>query len=202
MHVFSSFIIFVTKSERKTYMKRLLYILLLVIWGIQTSFAQNEKGNYVESTRVKEVDGFILDMGSMLNIESLPHPVQLPTLNHVISFDDPDFYKVSLDAFKLDKHFTYMRVTNMTQLYTPFYFSLSNNISINSVNWQGCSYKLNNGIRINMYGEYNADGYKTYNPSAVFPWKRKSFNAAFEMKSANGNFGVRVEVNGGRNNLY
>ena len=70
MHVFSSFIIFVTKSERKTYMKRLLYILLLVIWGIQTSFAQNDKGDYIESTRVKEVDGFILDMGSMLNIES------------------------------------------------------------------------------------------------------------------------------------
>jgi len=69
------------------------------------------------------------------------------------------------------------------------------------VNWQGASYKLKNGMRINTYGEYNADGYKVYNPSAL-PWERNRFNAAFEIKSANGNFGIKVEMQGGRNNLY
>ena len=69
------------------------------------------------------------------------------------------------------------------------------------VNWQGASYKLNNGMRINLYGEYDADGRKVYNPSAM-PWERNNFNAAFEMKSANGNFGIKVEVHGGRNNPY
>ena len=67
------------------------------IWLDKGKNIQVNKGDYVESTRVKEVDGFILDMLSMLNIESLPHPVQLPTLNHVISFDDPDFYKKRMD---------------------------------------------------------------------------------------------------------
>jgi hypothetical protein len=30
------------------------------------------------------------------------------------------------------------------------------------------------------------------------PWQRNNFNAAFEMKSANGKFGIKVEVNAGR----
>ena len=49
--------------------------------------------------------------------------------------------------------------------------------------------------------EYDADGNKVYNPSAL-PWQRNNFNAAFEMRSANGNFGIKVEVHGGRNNPY
>ena len=69
------------------------------------------------------------------------------------------------------------------------------------VNWQGASYKLGNGTRINLYGQYDADGNKVRNPSAM-PWQRNDFNAAFEMKSANGNFGIRLEVHGGRNYPY
>ena len=56
-------------------------------------------------------------------------------------------------------------------------------------------------MRINTYGEYNADGYKVYNPAAM-PWEKNNFNAAFEIKSANGNFGIKVEMHGGRNNPY
>ena len=67
--------------------------------------------------------------------------------------------------------------------------------------WQGASYKLKNGWRINTYGEYNADGKKVYNPMAM-PWQRNNFNAAFEIKSENGSFGIKVEVQGGRNNPF
>ncbi|MGL4852865.1 MAG: hypothetical protein ACRC3Z_09535 [Phocaeicola sp.] len=67
--------------------------------------------------------------------------------------------------------------------------------------WQSSSYLLKNGMRINTYGEYNADGYKVANPAAL-PWQRNNFNAAFEMKSSNGNFGIRVEVQRGRNTPY
>jgi hypothetical protein len=56
-------------------------------------------------------------------------------------------------------------------------------------------------MRINLYGEYNADGHKVYNPSA-FPWERNQLHSAFEMKSANGSFGIKVEVHGGRNYPY
>ena len=42
---------------------------------------------------------------------------------------------------------------------------------------------------------------KVRNPSAL-PWERNNFNGAFEMKSENGNFGIRIEVQRGRNNPF
>lgn len=58
-------------------------------------------------------------------------------------------------------------------------------------------FKLNNGWSLNTYGQYNAQGYRVMNPSAL-PWERNNFHGAFELKSANGSFGIRVEVKQGR----
>ena len=44
-------------------------------------------------------------------------------------------------------------------------------------------------------------GNKVRNPSAL-PWERNNFNGAFEVKSENGNFGIRIEVQRGRNNPF
>ena len=59
------------------------------------------------------------------------------------------------------------------------------------------SFRLKNGMRLNTYGEYNFKGERQIRPSAL-PWQRNNFKGAFELKSANGNFGVRVEVSRGR----
>lgn len=175
-------------------MKRLLYILFLII-GTLPSQAQ-------ESLRVKDFGGFILDMGTMLNAESLVvTPLPLPTLSYLAPIYESSPYQVNPDAFKLNPNLTFMGGTNITSSRTPMLSLLYNGVGSGMVNWQGASYKLNNGMRINLYGEYDADGYKVYNPSAL-PWERNNFNAAFEMKSANGNFGIKVEVHGGRNNPY
>ena len=64
-------------------------------------------------------------------------------------------------------------------------------------NLQMGSFKLKNGMRLNTYGEYNANGYKVPNRSAL-PWEKNNFKGAFELKSANGAFGIRVEVQQGR----
>jgi hypothetical protein len=66
---------------------------------------------------------------------------------------------------------------------------------------QSATFKLKNGLHITTYGEYDADGNKVRNPSAL-PWERNNFNGAFEMKSENGNFGIRIEVQRGRNNPF
>ena len=66
---------------------------------------------------------------------------------------------------------------------------------------QSATSKLKNGLHITTYGEYDADGNKVRNPSAL-PWERNNFNGAFEMKSENGNFGIRIEVQRGRNNPF
>ena len=51
-------------------------------------------------------------------------------------------------------------------------------------------------MRINTYGEYDKDGWKVPNRSAL-PWERNNFKGAFEMKSSNGAFGIRIEVQQG-----
>ena len=175
-------------------MKKRIYTLLLLL-GSLTSYAQ-------ESVQVKDFGGFILDMGSMLNAESLVvSPMLLPTLNHLPSFSETTPYQLNPEAFKLNPNVTYMGGTSFSTSRTPMYSLYYNGMGSGIVNWQGASYKLNNGTRINLYDEYDADGRKVYNPSAM-PWERNNFNAAFEMKSANGNFGIKVEVHGGRNNPY
>lgn len=59
------------------------------------------------------------------------------------------------------------------------------------------SFKLKNGMRLNTYGEYNAKGRKVPNHGAM-PWEKNNFKGAFEMKSSDGNFGIRIEVQQGR----
>ena len=47
----------------------------------------------------------------------------------------------------------------------------------------------------------NADGYKVPDRSAL-PWEKNTFKGAFELKSANGAFGIRIEVQQGKNPYY
>ena len=56
-------------------------------------------------------------------------------------------------------------------------------------------------MRLNTYGDYNSQGYRMPNRSAL-PWERNNFRGAFELKSANGNFGIRVEVQQGRSQPF
>ena len=49
--------------------------------------------------------------------------------------------------------------------------------------------------------DYDKDGWRVPNRSAM-PWERNNFRGAFELKSANGNFGIRIEVQQGRNVPY
>ena len=181
-------------------MKRIVYIILLILSSLSLH-AQSETDIQLEGARVKDFGGFILDMGTMLNAESLVLDMALPPLNHLPSMDGAGLYAIQSEAFKLNPNLTYMGGTDINPSRTSVMSLLYNGIGSGMVNWQGASYKMKNGMRINMYGEYDADGNKVYNPSAL-PWQRNNFNAAFEMRSANGNFGIKVEVHGGRNNPY
>ena len=183
-------------------MRKLIYIFLMLFPSFVVH-AQSEGGKALyPDSQVKDFGGFILDMGSMLNAESLVVSAPfLPSLSYLAPLDDVALYQLNPDAFKLNPNITYMGGTAINSSRTSILSLLHTGIGSGMVNWQGTSFKLNNGMRINFYGEYDADGNKVYNPSAL-PWQRNNFNAAFEMKSANGNFGIKVEVHGGRNNPY
>ena len=157
--------------------------------GVQISF---------DGPSRKDFGGFILDMGTMLNAESLTITPMLPSLSYLAPMDGLSTFQLNPDAFRINPNVTYMGGTGITDSRIGILSMLYPGMGSGMVNWQGKSYRLNSGARINLYGEYDADGHKVHNPSAM-PWQKKDFNAAFEFKSANGNFGVKLEVHGGRN---
>lgn len=64
----------------------------------------------------------------------------------------------------------------------------------------GQSYQLNNGAKISLYGQYDANGNKRV--QNMLPWEKNNFNAAFEFTSPNGKFGLRIEVSRERNSMF
>ena len=182
-------------------MKRLFTIILTLCMATMV-MAQTENNQSalqeIDNQRYKNFDGFLLDMGSMLDMPSYFAP---PTLTYR-PFDAmmPSVgLQVNPDAIRINPNITFKGGVPQLSLLQSFYSLYCP--SCGKTNWQGASFKLNNGMRINTYGEYNADGYKVYNPSAM-PWQRNDFNAAFEFKSADGKFGIMFEVHGGRNNGF
>ena len=131
---------------------------------------------------VKNYGGFLLDVGAI----NLPH-------------------RPSLSNFKLEipdasKDYSYLFRPRTDVIYTQGNYTMG--LPYTGFGWgsfwgtpttlQMGSFQLNNGWKLNTYGEYDADGRRVYNPSAL-PWERNDFKGAFEFKSDNG-FGLRIEV--------
>lgn len=189
-------------------MKRFIFGIFILLTGITSVCAQNEVS--ADSVRlhslpdgtppkgmplpeVKSYNDFLLDM-SLMNME-VP---RLPKF----SLEIPNASKNYNNIFQLNPNVTYsqglstMFSTGGSAVYSMNPFGLTG-FGASFDNLQMGSFKLKNGMRINTYGEYDKDGYKVPNRSAL-PWEKNNFKGAFEMKSANGAFGIRIEVQQGR----
>lgn len=188
-------------------MKRICFFIITLLIGIASLYAQSEvQGDSIRSRalpdgtppdgmilpEVKNYDGFLLDMG-LLNMKA-PH---LPKFTLEIPDASKDYGRI----FRLNPDATYSQglsnvfsLTNST-VYSMNPFGLTGFWS-SPENLQMGSFKLKNGMRINTYGEYDKDGWKVPNRSAL-PWEKNNFKGAFEMKSSNGAFGIRIEVQQG-----
>ncbi len=166
----------------------LAFLLLPVLKASAQSELPSDSIHYTPGN-VKEIGGFLLDMGLMEIAPAQPLSK--------FDFTQPDAPKNYLKALQLNTDVIY------TQGFAPG-FSLSTSTWARGSGMQFMqmgSFKLKNGMRINTYGDYNKDGYRVFNPSAL-PWERNNFRGAFEMKSSNGNFGIRIEVQQRRNSAY
>lgn len=198
-------------------MKRIFFCIVTLWIGLLSVSAQNElsadtigtipQGATLEGSAlperkplpdgVKSYDGFLLDMNSM-NVT----PPRLPKF----TLEIPDASKDYSRIFQLNPNVTYSQgLSNVFSLSNSRYFS-SNPFGLSGFwsstdNLQMGSFRLKNGMRIHTYGEYDKDGWRVPNPSAL-PWEKNNFKGAFEMKSPNGAFGIRIEVQQGRNAPY
>lgn len=185
-------------------MKQVCLFIIALFAGSISLYAQSEaQGDSIRShvlpdgtppegalmPEVKNYDGFLLDM-SLLKMEA----PRLPEF----TLEIPDASKDYSRMFRLNPNATYSQglsnvfsLTNST-VYSMNPFGLSGFWS-SPENLQMGSFRLKNGMRINTYGEYDKDGWKVPNHSAL-PWEKNNFKGAFEMKSSNGAFGIRIEV--------
>ena len=188
-------------------MKQVCLFIIALFAGSISLYAQSEaQGDSIRShvlpdgtppegalmPEVKNYDGFLLDM-SLLKMEA----PRLPEF----TLEIPDASKDYSRMFRLNPNATYSQglsnvfsLTNST-VYSMNPFGLSGFWS-SPENLQMRSFRLKNGMRINTYGEYDKDGWKVPNHSAL-PWEKNNFKGAFEMKSSNGAFGIRIEVQQG-----
>lgn len=177
-------------------MKKLILSISLLL-ATATLSAQSElpadSTRHAPSENYKEFGGFLLDMGLM----SVTLP-QLPKLN----FELPNAGKDYNQLFSLNPDVTFMQ--GFSNVFSPsisgYGFGMFSGFGSTPQHLQMGTFKLKNGMRLNTYGEYNSDGYKVRNHNAL-PWEKNNFKGAFELKSANGAFGIRIEVQQGRNTV-
>ena len=156
---------------------------------IATSPTTDTNSSLLPST-VKNHGDFLLDVGSM----NLPERPSLSNFKLTVPDASKD-YSFLLRP-KTDVIYTQGNYT-MGMSYTGFGLS---NFRRMPTTLQMSSFQLKNGWKLNTYGEYDADGRRVYNPSAL-PWERNNFKGAFEMKSENG-FGFRIEVQQGNDRPF
>lgn len=169
-----------------------LFSILLLLSIFQYSFAQSELRqdsiNYDFADDVRSYGDFLLDM-DLLMIKPLETPKS--NLLHIEKTKDYNaLFSIAPDAM----------YTQGTATFSPSFYGLSSGTG-NLHHMQMGTFRLKNGWRLNTYGDYNAQGYRVTNPSAL-PWERNNFRGAFELKSANGNFGIKVEVQQGRRSPF
>jgi len=177
-------------------MKKLILFLFFMITTLSVvaqSEIPSDSIRRAPSSNIKQFGGFLLDMGLMnKSVSRLPK----------FQFDKPLFQKDYNQIFKMNTDIIYSQGFADT-------FSLSGATGFN-YNWgffsspqflQMGTFKLKNGWTLHTYGDYDSDGWKVPNRSAL-PWEKNNFRGAFEVKSNNGAFGIRIEVQNGRTAPY
>lgn len=130
---------------------------------------------------MRNYGGFLLDMNSMLQ-PSRPMTTALPSLTTTPMQTGLSGYKDLDKMLQLKSKATYG--ISVTPLGTGI-----NNLHL-------ASFKLNNGMTLTTYGDYDSYGRRHISPSAL-PWQRNDFHGAFRLKSADGKFSVQVRVSRG-----
>jgi len=170
-------------------MRKLLIIVALLV-GTTYLSAQNEvTSDSIQSSptyNVKAFGDFLMDI-TMLTTPKLP--------SFSTNLLGPDATKDYNLLFQLPSDMTLSKtyVNSSYNSYGTGVFSHSNYLL-------NATFKINDNMRLSTYGQYTLDGRRIPNPSAL-PWEKNNFMGGMELKF-NNNFGIRIEVQQGRNPMY
>lgn len=170
-------------------MKKILFIFAFLM-GITQLSAQNEVTSDSIQTppahNIKPFGDFMLDM-------NLLTPPKLPSFS--TNLLGPNASKDYSLLFMLPLQM----VLSKTHVYNS-YSSFGIGVFPTSNYLQSATFHLNDNMRLSTYGQYTLDGRRIPNPSAL-PWEKNNFMGGMELKF-NKNFGIRIEVQQGRNPMY
>lgn len=169
--------------------KRINLIFICLLMGVEVVHAQAEEKIEL-LPEAKSFGGFLLDM-TLMNLQAPPrfsdYKLQIPDASK-------DYSRI----FRLDNSAMYTQGFSAGFVSESLFVGGVGGLSLwgwgsGPVNLQMGSFRLKNGLRIHTYGQYDKDGRKVYDPSSL-PWERNDFKGVFELKSPNGAFGFRLEV--------
>lgn len=172
-------------------MKRTGIILLLTLFTLSI-YAQEQKpiitiDKKEDYAGYKEYGGFILDLNSeMMQMQGIPK----------LKLFDVDPYPNFKQILNLNtSNVTYgLQDLNYTRQNRFGYSRYGNSITDGPVNT--ATFRINDVMKVTTYGDYDAQGYRRVNPSAM-PWERNNFRGGFELKTSSGfSFGIQVERKG------
>ncbi|NDV82897.1 occludin [Bacteroides sp. 51] len=170
-------------------MRKLIFILTLLAGTFRLS-AQNEVTTDSIQTppayNIKPFGDFMLDM-------TLFTAPKIPSFS--TNLLGPDATKDYSLLFMLPLQM----VLSKTHVYNS-YSSFGIGVFPTSNYLQSATFQLNDNMRLSTYGQYTLDGKRIPNPSAL-PWEKNNFMGGMELKF-NKNFGIRIEVQQGRNPMY
>lgn len=177
-------------------MKRLILFVCVMLGALSVSAQSEVPADTIRGlpSTVKQYGDFLIDMGLFA-----ASPVRLPRPSLNLYDASKDYNRI----FRLNPDATMTQ--GFSNAFAPVYSSGYawgfGGFSSTPQYLQMGSFKLKNGMRLNTYGEYDADGRKVPNPNAM-PWEKNNFKGGFELKSGNGAFGIRIEVQQGRGAPY
>lgn len=177
-------------------MKRLILFVCVMLGALSVSAQSEVPADTIRGlpSTVKQYGDFLIDMGLFA---ASPARLPRPSLNlYDASKDYNRIFRLNPDA-TITQRFS----NAFAPVYSSGYAWGFGGFSSTPQYLQMGSFKLKNGMRLNTYGEYDADGRKVPNPSAM-PWEKNNFKGGFELKSGNGAFGIRIEVQQGRGAPY
>lgn len=177
-------------------MKRLILFVCVMLGALSVSAQSEVPADTIRGlpSTVKQYGDFLIDMGLFA---ASPARLPRPSLNlYDASKDYNRIFRLNPDA-TMTQGFS----NAFAPVYSSGYAWGFGGFSFTPQYLQMGSFKLKNGMRLNTYGEYDADGRKVPNPSAM-PWEKNNFKGGFELKSGNGAFGIRIEVQQGRGAPY